>query len=167
VTLPATSQVTIRSATGKDHLPLVRVVDDWWGGRPTRQRLPRLWLDHFSGTSLVAEVPGGGRVGFIVGFVSADRADEAYLHLVGVAPGRRRHGVGRALVDAFVGRVVARGVRRVTTIAWPGDPIGLAFLRAMGFETDGGRGTRPLYGVPAWTDWDHDHDDQAVLTREI
>ena len=156
----------IRSASESDHLELVSSVDDWWGRR-TRHLLPRLWFAHFTGTSLVAEDDRGCVVGFVVGFVSPDRPDEAYLHLLGVAPGRRRKGVGRTLWEAFAERVHDRGARRVTTIAWPGDPIGLAFLRSMGFEVDAGPGTRPLYGVPAQTDWNDDRDDQVVLRREL
>jgi ribosomal protein S18 acetylase RimI-like enzyme len=156
----------VRPATEDDHLPLVRGVDDWWG-RPTRHRLPRFWFQHFTGTSLVAEDDDGRRIGFVVGFASPDRPDEAYLHLLGVAPGRRRRGVGRTLWEAFETRTRERGARRVTTIAWPGDPIGLAFLRSMGFEVDDGPGTRSLYGVPARTDWNDDRDDQVVLRREL
>ena len=156
----------VRSAGESDHLELVRSLDDWWG-RPTRQRLPRLWFEHFTGTSLVAEDERGRLVGFVVGFVSPDRPDEAYLHLLGVAPGRRRRGVGRMLWEAFAGRVRDRGARRVTTIAWPGDPIGIAFLRGIGFHVDEGPSTRPLYGVPARTDWNDERDDQAVLSRAI
>jgi ribosomal protein S18 acetylase RimI-like enzyme len=156
----------VRPASEEDHLPLVRSVDDWWG-RPTRHRLPRLWFEHFTGTSRLAEDDDGRRIGFVVGFVSPDRPDEAYLHLLGVGPGRRRRGVGRALWDAFAGVVRERGARRVTTIAWPGDPVGVAFLRAIAFEVDAGAGTRPLYGVPARTDWNDHGDDQVVLRREI
>ena len=155
----------IRPATEDDHLPLVRSVDDWWG-RPTRHRLPRLWFQHFTGTLLVAE-DEGRRIGFVVGFMSPDRPDEAYLHLLGVAPGRRRRGVGRALWEAFAERARDRGAGRVTTIAWPGDPIGIAFLRGIGFRVDEGPETRPLYGVPARTDWNDDRDDQALLSRAI
>jgi len=156
----------IRPATEDDHLPLVRSVDDWWG-RPTRHRLPRLWFGHFTGTSLVAEDEDGRRVGFVVGFVSPDRPDEAYLHLLGVAPGRRRRGIGRQLWAAFADKARERGARRVTAVAWPGDPIGIAFLRGIGFVVDDGPDSRPLYGVPARTDWNDDRDDQALLTREI
>lgn len=163
----ATAGVALRRPTIDDHAPLVRVVNEWWGGRQIRHRLPRLWFDLFTGTSAIAETPDGQRVGFAIAFVSPDRPDTAYLHLVGVAPGRRRRGIGRDLVEDVVARVADRGARTITTIAWPGDPIALAFLRSVRFELDDGPGTRRLYGVPARTDWDHDGDDQAVLTRSI
>ncbi len=157
---------SLRHPTVDDHLSLVRVLDDWWG-RPTRHRLPRLWFEHFTGTSLLAEDDEGRRIGFVTGVGSPDRPDEAYLHLVGVAPGRRRRGIGRELWDGFAGRVRERGASRAVATAWPGDPIGVAFLRGIGFAVDDGAGTRPLYGIPARTDWNDDHDDQVLLHRAI
>jgi ribosomal protein S18 acetylase RimI-like enzyme len=163
----ATAVVALRRPTIEDHAPLVGLVNEWWGGRPVRHRLPRLWFEHFTSTSAVAETSLGQRIGFAIGFVSPDRPRVGYLHLVGVAPGRRRRGIGRDLVEDVVARLADRGARTITTIAWPGDPIALAFLRSVRFEVDDGPGTRPLYGVPARTDWDHDGDDEAVLTRSI
>src|SRR5262249_15052880 len=46
--------VTIRPAVPSDYDRIAAVVDDWWG-RPLRQALPRLFLDHFHDTSFVAE----------------------------------------------------------------------------------------------------------------
>lgn len=45
---------TIRPAEPSDYDRIVAVIDDWWG-RPVRAVLPRLFLDHFAGTSLVAK----------------------------------------------------------------------------------------------------------------
>lgn len=152
--------------TEADHRAVVEVVDDWWGRR-IHPLLPRLWFQHFTSTSLLARADREALHGFIVGFVSQDRPDEAYLHLVGVLPGRRRRGVGRALVERFAADLRGRGVARIGTVSWPGDPAALAFLHAVGFEVDAGPGTRPLYGTPAYTDWNRDRDDQVVLTRSL
>jgi GNAT superfamily N-acetyltransferase len=158
------TDILVRPARESDQPALVRLVDEWLG-RPTHQQLPRLWLQHFAGTSFVAEDGSGRPVGLAVGFVSQDRPAEAYLHLLGVAPGQRRRGVGRALAGAFGEAVAARGARTVTTIAWPGEPGCLRFLGALGFTVDAGPGTRRLYGTPARTDWNREGDDQVVLTR--
>jgi hypothetical protein len=60
--------VTIRPAVPDDYDRIAAVIDDWWG-RPLRQALPRLFLDHFHDTSFVAE-DGAGLRGFLVGFLS-------------------------------------------------------------------------------------------------
>ncbi len=163
-----TPAIRLRHPVEDDHPLLVAVVDEWWGGRRVRASLPRLWLQHFTGTSVVAQRDAGGTpVGFVIGFVSPDHPHLAYLHLIGVAPGHRRKGVGRTLVERWAEVVRARGASRATTIAWPGDPAGLAFLRAVGFAVDAGPGTRALYGTAAHTDWNREGDDQAVLHREL
>ena len=54
--------------------------------------LQPLFLENFSGTSLVAETASGELIGFLIGFVSADDPTAAYVHFAGVAP--ERAGVG-------------------------------------------------------------------------
>lgn len=158
--------IRLRRPVEEDHPGLVGVVDEWWG-RHMQASLPRLWLQHFAGTSVIAERDGSASaVGFAIGFVSQDRPAEAYLHLVGVSPSHRRRGIGRALVDRWISQAHERGARHATTIAWPGDPAALAFLRAVGFRVDDGPRTRPLYGTPSRTDWNREGDDQVVLHRD-
>ena len=159
------ARLSVRQAVEADHRAIVGVVDGWWG-RPVQAQLPRLWLRHFAGTAFVAR-DDDRLAGFLVGFMSQDDPTLACLHLVGVTPGRRRRGIGRSLVERFADAVAARGATRATTTAWPGDRGALAFLGAVGFTVDAGPGTHPLYGTPAYTDWNRDDDDQVVLDREI
>lgn len=52
--------------------------------------------------------------GVVAGYVVAQwAADEGEILNLGVAPGHRRRGVGRALVEAMLARCGARGVRAV------------------------------------------------------
>ena len=150
-----------------DHRFLVERVDEWWGGRKLHQLLPRLWLQHFTGTSWVVEEAHGAIVGFLVGFVSPDHPEQAYIHMVATSPNHRRTGLGRALYERFVADVRSRGVRRVTAITWPGNRVSVGFHRAMGFRPDEGPGTQRLYGTPAYPDYDADGDDRAVFTLEL
>jgi len=66
----------------------------WWtmpgfdteaAARERAALVPRLWLQHFAGTSWIVE-RGGQLEGFLIAFLSPDRADEGYIHFVGVAP---------------------------------------------------------------------------------
>jgi len=52
--------------------------------------LPRLFLDHFHATSLVAS-SDDELVGFLIGFHSASAPHRAYVHFVGVAPAVSGH----------------------------------------------------------------------------
>lgn len=156
-----------RRPVESDHRFLVDRVDEWWAGRRLRQLLPRLWLQHFSGTSWIVEDEGGTTIGFLVGFISPDHPDQAYIHMVGTSPNHRRMGLGRALYERFFEDVRSRGVRRVTAVTWPGNRASVDFHRALGFTPADGTGTQRLYGTPAYPDYDAEGEDRVVFNREL
>jgi len=99
------TSITFRRPVEDDHPHVVGVVDEWWGGRRMRALLPRLWFQHFTGTSWIAEDDQGRLAGFVVAFISQDDPSTGYIHMVAADPNRRRGGVGRA---------TAHGRRRAT-----------------------------------------------------
>ena len=162
-----TDDLRFRRPVESDHPVLVGQVDDWWGGRKMHELLPRLWFQHFTGTSWVAEDADGRLVGFLVGFVSPDRPDEAYIHMVGTSPNHRRTGLGRSLYERFFDDMRGLGVRRVRAVTWPGNQVSVRFHRALGFHPADGPGTQNLYGTPAYPDHDADGDDRVAFSREL
>jgi predicted GNAT superfamily acetyltransferase len=138
--------VRFRAAAEADYERIAQAVQVWWTlpgletPAATRERaalLPRLFLQHFAGTSLVAE-RADDLVGFLVGFLSADRADEGYIHFVGVSPGARGEGLGRALYEQFFARCVREGRTRVRCVTSPGNQTSIAFHLALGFAVEAG-----------------------------
>ena len=127
--------VRVRPARPADYDPIAAVVDDWWG-RPILEVLPRLFLDHFHATSLVAE-DDDGLAGFLVGFHSPSEPDQAYIHFVGIAPRQRGRGLGRALYEQFFAAAREAGRTRVDAVTSPVNTPSIAFHRAMGFEVGG------------------------------
>ena len=125
--------MTIRYAEPDDYPAVIAVIDDWWGGRPMAAMLPKLFFVHFRDTSFVAE-EDGALAGFLCGFRSQTFDDEAYVHFVGVDPGRRGAGVGRALYERFFAAVAPRSVVRAVTS--PLNDRSIAFHRAIGFEVE-------------------------------
>jgi GNAT superfamily N-acetyltransferase len=160
-------ELRFRRPTEADHGPVVRLVDEWWGGRRLRQLLPRLWFQHFTGTSWIAEIEDRRLAGFLVGFISPDHVDEAYVHMVATNPNLRRRGVGSALYQRFLEDVRSRGVRRVRAVTWPGNRISVAFHVALGFVPTGGPGTQRLYGTLAFPDYDDDGEDRVAFVLEL
>jgi GNAT superfamily N-acetyltransferase len=160
-------ELVVRRPTPADHPRLVADLDDWWGGRRTRDQLPRFWFEHFAGTSWLAATPDGTVAGFLVGFRSPDRPALAVVHLVGTSPNLRRRGIGRLLEDRFAEQMAATGSHRIEATTWPGDPISLAFHRALGFTIDDGPGTVRRHGVPAYPDHDHPGEDRTRLFRDL
>jgi GNAT superfamily N-acetyltransferase len=167
MTSPDPGAIRFRRPTEADHTPIVRVVDEWWGGRRMSGLFLRLWFQHFAGTSWVAEDKDGHLVGFLFGFISQDDPEVGYVHMIATNPNLRRRGLGAALYRRFFDDVAARGVRRVTSITWPGNRVSVAFHRSIGFRLVEGPGTQRLYGSPAFPDYDGDGEDRVVFVLEL
>jgi predicted GNAT superfamily acetyltransferase len=156
-----------RRPTEADYQAIGAVIDEWWGGRRLRHLLPRLWLQHFTGTSWLAETGDGRLAGFLIGFLSPDRPDEAYCHMISTNPNLRHRGIGRGLYERFFADARAAGRARVMAVTWPGNRTSIAFHRAIGFDVVSGAGTQNLYGTPAYADYDLEGEDRAVLVRSL
>ena len=128
---------TIRNAEPADYDRISPLVDEWWGGRPMRALLPRLFFEHFRETSFVAE-EGGDIVGFLNGFLSQTHRDEAYIHFVGVRPDRRGGGLASELYQRFFAVAREHGRSLVRCITSPVNEGSIAFHRALGFAAEGG-----------------------------
>lgn len=159
--------ITFRRPTEADYPAVVRVIDDWWGGRKIDVLLPRLWLQHFTGTSWLAETANGDLAGFLVGFHSPDQPDVAYCRLIGTNPNLRLVGVGRALYEHFFEDARRAGRHQVRAITWPGNRASIAFHRALGFEIEVGPKSQNLYGTPAVPGYDFDREDRTILVRSV
>lgn len=163
----ALAGIAFRRPTEADYLPMVRVINDWWGGRDMDVLLPRLWLQHFTGTSWLAETADGGLAGFLVGFHSPDKPDVAYCRLIATNPNLRMHGLGRSLYARFFEDAERVGRREIRAITWPGNRTSIAFHRALGFEVEAGPGSQNLYGSSAQAGYDFDREDRSILVRHL
>jgi ribosomal protein S18 acetylase RimI-like enzyme len=136
--------LTLRTATEGDYPAVARAIQSWWtlagldtasAARERAALVPRLWLQHFATTSLVA-LCDGELAGFLVGFLSQDRHDEGYIHFVGVAPDQRGRGIGRRLYEQFFALCRGANRRRVRCVTSPANTLSIAFHEAMGFEVE-------------------------------
>lgn len=159
--------LSLRRPTEADHARIVDIVDEWWSGRRMRALMPRLWFQHFTGTSWVLETPDGRLAGFVVACISQDDPTTGYVHMIAADPNRRRAGVGRALYERVFDDLRVHGARRVQAITWPGNRISVAFHRAMGFRIDDGQGTQALYGTPSYASYDGEGEDRVVFYRDL
>lgn len=161
----------MRAAGVGDHRAMVERVPRWWGDSRTPEQarelsmlLPRLFLQHFAGTSLVVEDAAGVRA-FLVGFHSADAADEAYIHFVGVDPQLRGTGTARDLYTRFFAQAAAAGRRTVRAITSPTNTGSIAFHRAMGFDIE--PGDREVDGIAVHSDYDGPGQDRVCFRRQL
>jgi GNAT superfamily N-acetyltransferase len=164
---PGLDTLTFRRPDEADYARIVEVLDEWWGGRKVRALLPRLWFQHFTGTSWVVEAPDGRLGGFIVAIISQDDPRTGYAHMIATDPNWRRTGIGRRLYERVFDDLRDRGVTRIAAVAWPADRAAVAFHTALGFGIDDGPGTQRLYGTAAYPDYDGYGEERVVFSRTI
>lgn len=131
--------LTFRSPTESDYPDVLAALENWWsgaggpaGGAQRAALLPRLFFQHFTDTSLVVR-DGDRLAGFLVGFLSQSRPDEAYIHFAGVAPDYQGRGLGARLYGWFFETARGHGrstVRAITSVSNTGSQ---AFHRRLGF----------------------------------
>ena len=126
--------LTLHHPTADDYAYVIGRLDDWWDGRNMSAMLPRLFFDHFAGTSVVAEDEEGDVVGFLCGFLSQSHPDVAYIHFVGIDPRHRRQGLGRTLYRWFFDRARRDQRHEIHCVTSPVNERSQAFHQAMGFE---------------------------------
>ncbi|GAA4964990.1 GNAT family N-acetyltransferase [Yinghuangia aomiensis] len=166
------SQLTFRLPT-EDDFPRVQYgLTHWWGGlggdagaQQRRLLVPRLFLQHFCLTSQVVEDGEGRLVAFLVGFLSQDRADEAYIHFVGVDPEWQGSGVGRAMYERFFAAVRTAGRTRVRCLTGPANRASVAYHRRLGFRVE--PGALDFDGIPATPDYDGEGLPRVLFVKEL
>ena len=122
----------VRGLTKDDYDYLVTVIDRWWGG-PSGIPMHPIFFYELGHYALVAE-EDGAVVGFLFGFITDVAPRTGYVHMVGIHPEHRRHGVGKRLYEAFFENARKASATRIKTIAVIGDERPVAFHRALGFE---------------------------------
>ena len=152
----------IRHLDSSDFDFVSEVVDEWWGGRPVRGLLPRLFFEHFRPSSFALET-NGAIEGFLVGFRSQSSPIVAYIHFVGIAPSCRGRGYGRMLYERFFKAVADMGCHEVRCITSPVNNGSIAFHRRMGFEILPGNGK--IDDIPVMFDY-AGKDQHRVLFRK-
>ena len=126
----------VRGISRADYLAIVKVLDDWWGG-PSPERASPFFFYELGEQALIAE-QDGELVGFLLGFLTSSR-EMGYVHLVGIHPEHRKHGVGKRLYLHFADSCREAGAKRIKAISTIGHETADRFHRALGFEAEEAR----------------------------
>lgn len=154
----------IRSVKGSDYYEISPLINEWWGGRNMSDMLPKLFFDHFTQTSFIAE-KDGKLVGFLIGFLSQTYSNEAYIHFVGVHPEYRKHNIGKYLYNEFFNVVKQNNRSIVRCVTSPVNKVSIAYHTKMGFEIEDG--DRSVDDLSINTDYDGPNQDRVLFVKKI
>jgi GNAT superfamily N-acetyltransferase len=159
-----TGDLKLRHAQPSDYERVMAVMDEWWDGRPVSTRMSRVFFAHISSTSFVIEADTE-LVGFLLGFLSQTRENEASIHFVGVHPDYRGMGFGRRLYERFFAAARMHERTWVRSITAPCNQGSLAFHRRMGFVVERGDGV--IDGIPVRLHFAGEGGHRVVFCRRI
>ena len=132
--------------------------------------LPRLFFEHFTGTSFAAERGTCWQAGRFPGRVhlpvqATSRPGEACIHFAGVDPAERGSGLGRLLYEAFFAAAEARGCVLVRAVTSPVNRGSVAFHQRMGFQLE--PGDTQAGGIPVSSGYDGHGGDRVRFIRSL
>lgn len=154
----------IRTVKSTDYYTISPLINEWWGGRNMSDMLPKLFFDHFTNTSFIAE-KDGKLVGFLIGFLSQSHSNEAYIHFVGVHPDYRKHQIGKHLYHTFFTVVKQNGRNIVRCVTSPVNKVSIAYHKKMGFEIEAG--DKKVDGVLVNSDYDGTNQDRVLFVKHL
>ncbi|WP_261305943.1 GNAT family N-acetyltransferase [Paenibacillus andongensis] len=156
--------MNVRHVLESDYIPVISVINDWWGGRHMVDMLPKLFFQHFQDTSFVAE-KDGLIIGFLVGFVSQTFPTVAYVHFIGTHPDCRKDGVAKNLYQMFFKKAREKGCKVVRCVTSPVNKTSIAFHTRMGFLIE--EATGEVDGVPVTVNYDGIGQDRVLFVKEL
>ncbi|WP_078394062.1 GNAT family N-acetyltransferase [Shouchella patagoniensis] len=154
----------IRQLRDSDYKQVRAIMNDWWGGRQMADMLPKLFFTHFSSTSLIVE-QNNKLIGFLIGFYSQTKANEAYIHFVGVAPHYRKQQLGKKMYTHFFNQAIEDGINTVTCITSPVNRTSIEYHKKMGFELV--NGDKEIDGVTVHKDYDGVGKDRVLFLKRL
>lgn len=132
-----------------------------------RNSIYHIFTKFFKSTSFVAEFETGELVGFLLGFISQENPEEAYMHLLCIDPKIRNKGIGKALVDKFFEVVANKGCKKVYLITKPINWKSISFYRNLGFLEDNSGNTINIMGHTAIKNYNGLGEHMVVFFKDI
>ncbi len=156
----------VRNAFPGDFTEVANKSKEWADLVIERESIYHIMTEHFRSTCFIAE-DRGQMIGYLLGFQSQSRPEEALVHLVQVAPRLRGNGVGRRMFNQFQATVKQMGCTRITTHSRPENNDCKRFYKAMGFEPIKGGDAIEINGLPCVKDYSGPGKHRVVWVKNI
>ncbi len=158
------NEFNIRNSNPEDHIKIIKVMKDWWGGRDLTLMLPKLFLIHFNNTSFIIEKQDQ-LIAFLIAFLSPANQKEGYIHFIGIHPDYRGLRIGEYLYNRFFHICREFNRNTVRSCTSPINKGSIEFHKKMGFEIS--KGNSNLDGVDVTLDYNKPDDTKVLFEIKI
>jgi ribosomal protein S18 acetylase RimI-like enzyme len=139
----------IRSTLEEDFVEIADLAENCSPMETERNSIYHIFTKFFRNTSFVAELPSGELGGFLLGFLSQENPEDAYIHLLCVDPKMRGKHIGRKLVEKFTEEAALKECKKIYLITKPVNWNSISFYKKLGFLEDKSKETINILGVNA------------------
>ncbi len=139
----------IRSTLEEDFVEIADLAENCSPMETERNSIYHIFTKFFRSTSFAAELPSGELGGFILGFISQENPEEAYIHLLCVDPKMRGRHIGKKLVEKFTEEAALKECKKIYLITKPVNWNSISFYKKLGFLEDKSRETINILGTNA------------------
>lgn len=156
----------VRNAFPDDFLGIANKSKEWADLVIERESIYHILTLHFRDTCFIAE-DRGEMIGYLLGFRSQARPEEAFIHLVQVAPRLRGNGVGHRLFNQFQSSAKAMGCTKIVTLSKPENNYCNSYHKAMGFSVVDEENTIEVNGMRAIKDYNGPGKHMVLWCKDI
>lgn len=131
-----------------------------------RNSIYHIFTKFFKKTSLVVETKEKIPIGFLLGFISQDNPQDAYIHLLCIIPQYRMKGLAKFLVGEFMDIVSEKGCSKVYLITSPQNKKAINFYQSMGFKVNNSGGEEVVIdGINTFKDYNGPGEHKVIFSR--
>ena len=139
----------IRSTLEEDFVEIADLAENCSPMETERNSIYHIFTKFFRSTSFVAELSSGELGGFLLGFISQENPEEAYIHLLCVDPKMRGKHIGKKLVEKFTEETALKNCKKIYLITKPVNWNSISFYKKLGFLEDKSLETINILGTNA------------------
>lgn len=159
--------LVIRNTLEEDFIKIAEVAEECQPMQTERNSIYHIFTKFFKSTCFVAESTSEDIVGFLLGFISQENPEEAYIHLLCVNPKVRGRNIGKRLIDAFIEAVSLKGCNKVNLITKPINWNSISFYKKLGFLEERSGETMNVLGTTAIKNYNGPGEHMVVFYKLI
>ena len=161
------SDLIIRNVVEEDFLVIAEVAEKCSPMTTERNSIYHIFTKFFKNTSLVVEDEDGSVRGFLLGFISQDNSENAYIHLLCLEKSLRGRKIAADLVNEFIKIVSSMGSKKISLITKPSNKAAIRFYNKIGFLSDKSDETVEIDGINVFKGYNGPGHDKIVFYKFI